>query len=222
MKKLTLTTVLLLFVASVSLHAQNFTLGARGIMQIGVGTYLEDDAAFRSPGVGIDSQTTIDWGGAAFAKWNFIGDFGVQAEVVYIHNSIDWLAYTGSVTNKANYSCNSITIPLMLVYDIHLSSFITVSPYAGSAIMFVLGDLILTSTSGSGTTTSDEYKTKDPIIWGIVAGANVALSLGPGDVVLDVRYHPTFNDLYAIKDGATYDICHFGGLQIGVGYQFAL
>ena len=195
------------FAAADDADDSGLTVGARGIIHWGVGSYLEDDWLV---GFGASSETTTGFGGALFAKCDFLQGLGAQLELEFMHNPIDADFFIGNATKKGTVSCNTLTVPILLTYDAPVGNSATITPFAGPSFAFILGD-----PKGKIGDKSEDFEPDSSVFFGAIAGIGMSIKAGPGDVVLDLRYNFTFNDLES-NDLA---IAHFETLQLGAGYQ---
>jgi hypothetical protein len=130
---------------------------------------------------------------AVSVSYNFIPLIALQAEVLYQADKAGSEGDTQTVT----FDSKSLVIPVLVKAMFRLSRF-TVGGFAGPYIGFPLAGV----------------KTY-PI--GIMAGAEGGMRLGPGDIVIDIRYA---RDL--VNGNTDAEVYKAGRVQLSAGYRFGL
>ena len=199
MKKIVLVlTTALLFV---SLASAQITIGAKGIFTLNAGTKLASENSEQK------SDILVGGGGGLFVRYNmpFLSSLGIQTGLDVLANNgykVSTTASIGSieqtVTTTATYT--SLELPILVTYDIGLGP-VTLTLLLGPNISFPISKL-KTSITGSGLIGVESGVSESSIankaIFGITGGAAVALRLGPGSLVTDIRY---INDFTPVKAG---------------------
>lgn len=236
MKKmlLVLTTALLF----VSLASAQITIGAKGIFTLNAGTKEAEDfqnlkndisTVVEHVGASFDSQLVVGGGGGLFVRYNmpFLSSLGIQTGLDVLANNgykveaaktISEKTYSASIS--ATYT--SLELPILITYDIGLGP-VTLTLLLGPNISFPINKMKVTTALNSSSAT-DEWNIANKAIFGITGGAAVALRLGPGSLVTDIRYT---NDFTPVKGGEKdsenpMDLFTRRALALSLGYQIRL
>lgn len=239
MKKIVLVlTTALLFV---SLASAQITIGAKGIFTLNAGTKeaegfqnLKSDIStvVELVGASFDSQLVVGGGGGLFVRYNmpFLSSLGIQTGLDVLANNgykveaaktISEKTYSASIS--ATYT--SLELPILVTYDIGLGP-VTLTLLLGPNISFPINKMKITTSSSIITDRSgtNEWNIANKAIFGITGGAAVALRLGPGSLVTDIRY---INDFTPVKAGEKdsenpMDLFTRRALALSLGYQIRL
>lgn len=219
MKKLCI--ALLVFVGTLSMATAQITLGAKGIFGIGVGTTIEGpmkDWLENEPQV--KEKNVIGGGGGVFFRYNlpFFSSLGFQTELdVVARNGIKTVDDNGFNQRTMIMSYTSLELPVLITYDFALGP-VCLTLLAGPHISFPLGTMNVVETENQGSASIDSKA-----LVGITVGTAVAIPVGPGAIVTDIRY---LNDFSKLKVETTdpkmplMDILTRRALQVSLGYQF--
>lgn len=239
MKKIVLVlTTALLFV---SLASAQITIGAKGIFTLNAGTKEAEDfqnlkndisTVVERVGASFDSQLVVGGGGGLFVRYNmpFLSSLGIQTGLDVLANNgykveaaktISEKTYSASIS--ATYT--SLELPILVTYDIGLGP-VTLTLLLGPNISFPINKMKITTSSSIITDRSgtNEWNIANKAIFGITGGAAVALRLGPGSLVTDIRY---INDFTPVKAGEKdsenpMDLFTRRALALSLGYQIRL
>lgn len=239
MKKIVLVlTTALLFV---SLASAQITIGAKGIFTLNAGTKeaegfqnLKSDIStvVELVGASFDSQLVVGGGGGLFVRYNmpFLSSLGIQTGLDVLANNgykveaaktISEKTYSASIS--ATYT--SLELPILVTYDIGLGP-VTLTLLLGPNISFPINKMKITTSSSIITDRSgtNEWNIANKAIFGITGGAAVALRLGPGSLVTDIRYINDFTPVEAgEKDSENpMDLFTRRALALSLGYQIRL
>lgn len=221
MKKIVLVlTTALLFV---SLASAQITIGAKGIFTLNTGTKLASENSEHK------SDILVGGGGGLFVRCNmpFLSSLGIQAGLDVLANNGYKVSRTASIgnikqtaTTTATYT--SLELPILVTYDIGLGP-VTLTLLLGPNISFPINKMKVTTALNSSSAT-DEWNIANKAIFGITGGAAVALRLGPGSLVTDIRYT---NDFTPVKAGEKdsenpMDLFTRRALALSLGYQIRL
>ena len=235
MKKIVLVlTTALLFV---SLASAQITIGAKGIFTLNAGTKGTEDFEKSLPNIDLGAlaslstkpEMVIGGGGGLFVRCNmpFLSSLGIQAGLDVLANNGYKVSRTTSiasikqtVTTTATYT--SLELPILVTYDIGLGP-VTHTLLLGPNISFPINKMKVTTALNSSSAT-DEWNIANKAIFGITGGAAVALRLGPGSLVTDIRYT---NDFTPVKGGEKdsenpMDLFTRRALALSLGYQIRL
>lgn len=239
MKKIVLVlTTALLFV---SLASAQITIGAKGIFTLNAGTKGTEDFEKSLPNIDLGAlaslstkpEMVIGGGGGLFVRYNmpFLSSLGIQAGLDVLANNGYKVSRTASIGNIKQTATTTVTytsleLPILVTYDIGLGP-VTLTVLLGPNISFPISKL-KTSMTGSGFISAEsgvsESSIADTAIFGITGGAAVALRLGPGSLVTDIRY---INDFTPVKAGEKdsenpMDLFTRRALALSLGYQIRL
>lgn len=220
MKKLCI--ILLVFVGTLSMATAQITLGAKGIFGIGVGTtiegpmkdWLENDQQ-------VKEKNVIGGGGGIFFRYNlpFFSSLGFQTELdIVARNGIKTVDDNGFNQRTMIMSYTSLELPVLITYDFTLGP-VCLTLLAGPHISFPLG----TMKAEINTEPQEPASIDSKALVGITVGTAVAIPVGPGAIVTDIRY---LNDFSKLKVETTdpkmplMDILTRRALQVSLGYQF--
>ncbi len=236
MKKIVLVlTTALLFV---SLASAQITIGAKGIFTLNAGTKEAEDfqnlkndisTVVEHVGASFDSQLVVGGGGGLFVRYNmpFLSSLGIQTGLDVLANNgykveaaktISEKTYSASIS--ATYT--SLELPILITYDIGLGP-VTLTLLLGPNISFPINKMKVTTALNSSSAT-DKWNIANKAIFGITGGAAVALRLGPGSFITDIRY---INDFTPVKAGEKdsenpMDLFTRRALALSLGYQIRL
>ena len=239
MKKIVLVlTTALLFV---SLASAQITIGAKGIFTLNAGTKEAEDfqnlkndisTVVELVRASFDSQLVVGGGGGLFVRYNmpFLSSLGIQTGLDVLANNgykveaaktISEKTYSASIS--ATYT--SLELPILVTYDIGLGP-VTLTLLLGPNISFPINKMKIATSSSIITDRSgtNEWNIANKAIFGITGGAAVALRLGPGSLVTDIRY---INDFTPVKAGEKdsenpMDLFTRRALALSLGYQIRL
>lgn len=237
MKKmlLVLTTALLF----VSLASAQITIGAKGIFTLNAGTKgTKDFEDFLS---GMDGsllgtlstkpEMVVGGGGGLFVRYNmpFLSSLGIQTGLDVLANNgykVNGTFTLGSVENSSTVTATytSLELPILVTYDIGLGP-VTLTLLLGPNISFPINKMkVTTSNTITDSPKTNEWNIANKAIFGITGGVAVALRLGPGSLVTDIRYT---NDFTPVKGGEKdsenpIDLFTRRALALSLGYQIRL
>ena len=236
MKKIVLVlTTALLFV---SLASAQITIGAKGIFTLNTGTKGTEDFEKSLPNIDLGAlaslstkpEMVIGGGGGLFVRYNmpFLSSLGIQTGLDVLANNgykvngtlTTFLGRESTLTATATYT--SLELPILVTYDIGLGP-VTLTLLLGPNISFPINKMKVTTALNSSSAT-DEWNIANKAIFGITGGAAVALRLGPGSLVTDIRY---INDFTPVKAGEKdsenpMDLFTRRALALSLGYQIRL
>ena len=235
MKKIVLVlTTALLFV---SLASAQITIGAKGIFTLNTGTKGTEDFEKSLPNIDLGAlaslstkpEMVIGGGGGLFVRYNmpFLSSLGIQTGLDVLANNgykVNGTFTLGSVENSSTVTATytSLELPILVTYDIGLGP-VTLTLLLGPNISFPINKMKVTTALNSSSAT-DEWNIANKAMFGITGGAAVALRLGPGSLVTDIRY---INDFTPVKAGEKdsenpMDLFTRRALALSLGYQIRL
>lgn len=206
------------FGCSTSAAAKKFMVGLKGGGNLA--TVVGGDAELP----GATKKRALGFSGGAMAAIN-LGSFGVQPELLYSVKGVKYEADQTDGTRRIRY--NYLQVPLLLRFNASLPA-IPVTPkfMLGPSASFFLsgkskatGDLGDPTEEGVQTSELDEDNQRSPY-FGAIAGAGVDVGLGPGVLVVDLRYEQGLNKI-AAKDAEPASRFHSsitGHVGYGIGF----
>ena len=219
-------------VTSISAFALDITVGARGDFFWGLGTTLAGDSkdyydaaeeAAKAAGHSWKTGGNLGGGFAVYGNFGFLnlggGTLGVQPEVGMIFNNGWNLKDNDDVTNK---TYTSIEIPVLVTFTYPIADAFSIGGGIGPYISIPLN---YDQLGNDGFKMSDYGDIKTNFMnFGLAFDVNAGYKVGPGDIVLDVRYMLDFTNLHytLTQSGVTIideDTLVRRGLLIGLGYQ---
>ncbi|MCR5189279.1 MAG: outer membrane beta-barrel protein [Treponema sp.] len=226
MKKL-----LALFTAMVltaSVFAVDLTLGARGSLNLSLGTtceIYEDGADIKTFGVGA--------GGGVYANIGIINTpvkLGIQPEVninynyLYSYDNTLTMPLVGTWVVSQKVSMVTMDIPLLVTLDMPINDMFELGFGIGPQISFPFGVKYDASSTVSGNTSSssDTYNSRPN--FGMAFDVNGKFKLGKAKkfaIVADLRYNLDFTKTAATANNTTTEIATRRGLNIGVGCEYS-
>jgi hypothetical protein len=204
--------IIALFAAAVMSTAAvfaDFSAGARA----GVGiNFFEFDDDIASSG---DSKVKCGFTAAVFADIDIpvVEGLVFQPEVVFARHVFVFDVGGGEL----EFTANTLDLPLLLGYKIKAGDSFTIMPFAGPRLSFNIGDMDM-ELEAMGMNMS--YEVDNMVNFGITAGVSASLNVGPGSVVLDVRYNRDFTTVEVIgeaNDGLKLGI--YQTIDISAGYM---
>lgn len=185
---------------SVSMVCAQITVGAKGNFGMNLGSQLDnksDDAK---------DAFAVNGGGSIYGRYNmpFLPELGVQLEVGMTFGNAIGKAKDNK--NSSYYSYNSFDIPLLVTYDIPVSS-VVITPMLGMNFSIPFGaPTAHTKVDGEKDSKKVDDTKVTGFIPGLVAGVEVAIPVGPGSITAGLSY---VNDFTPVKSKM-----EFGGTTV--------
>jgi hypothetical protein len=139
-----------------------------------------------------ESDTSQGFGGqgAALAEFSIFPFLSLRAEAVFAYETFAMINSTKvgqqMVHSTSTFTVMSLMFPFLLQVPIRLD-LLTLTPFGGVYVMLPLGKVETMIQVPERTALSDSYRIEPPPI-GFLAGMEIGISLGPGDVFLDLRF----------------------------------
>jgi hypothetical protein len=152
---------------------------------------------------------------ALFGAFRVTYWFAVQPELnVMVNNGIKITFVDGS-TARAVYT--SIDVPLLLRFTV-LQTPVTVGILGGAYASFPVGTMNLEFSGLSGATSV----TPKNIIFGFTAGLNAGYRIGPGHIIVDLRYINDLSHVLIDYKGTEMNSLLRRSINVTAGYEFSL
>jgi hypothetical protein len=178
-----------------------------------------------STGTGFDDKNLIRFRASFFTSKEILPDlFGIQTEISWIETGKAWEITVNGEKKNVQIQTDYLQFPWLV--KLSLPIWLRPSLYTGPAfsIMFrsrlkntnaVLDTIPFIGIQQAGSEIF-EYKT-NIIDLGLVSGLDVMLPLGPGNVIIDLRYYLGGLDVFNFPQGKSIRNYHFA---IEAGYAF--
>lgn len=220
MKKIVVFAAMFVAVASLATAEVGLAVGAKGVIGLPAGTTLEQKL-----GDGEKMVPTANGGGAVFIRYELPfalpldSKLGVQLDVGFNANN------GGAIENKdlkckSTVSFNTLDIPLLITYRLPIGSLLDVRVGVGPNFGIVLGKMKQTVVlDGKKLDPVGESDVASKFLIGLMADVGVGLNLGPGALLVDVRFLTDFTK-FAIGDKDNkLDLLTRRNLSFSVGYE---
>ncbi|HIW36419.1 MAG TPA: hypothetical protein IAA30_05495 [Candidatus Treponema faecavium] len=184
---------LLFILAAGALGAESY-VGVKGIFKTNLGSELAE--------TGSHDVTVLGGGGALYAGFDFLFFLG-------LHTEIGITAPNGVKTDTTQFTFTTVDVPVCLTARIPLGP-LHVMALFGPNFSFPIGDVKTAFSSVS----SDNITTK--CILGLTGGIEAGFKLGPGSIVLGVRYTWDMQD-FELNDRELFTRRSF---DVTAGYEF--
>jgi hypothetical protein len=220
MKKIIALVAVALVTVSMVCAQIGLTVGAKGNFGMNLGSQVDEKTD------GMKAAFAVNGGGSIYGRYNmpFLPALGVQLEVGMTFGNA--IGEAKDNKNSRYNSYNSFDIPLLVTYDIPVSS-IVITPMLGMNFSIPFGAPTAHSkTDGEKDSEKmDDYKVTG-FIPGLVAGVEVAIPAGPGSITAGLSY---VNDFTPVKGKAEFmgttierEIGIRRNLNISAGYAIKL
>jgi hypothetical protein len=160
--------------------------------------------------------------------FKFLPYMSVQAEAVFSH---DRVKFGGPETHQTaggetlhifytdSYSSMSLLFPLTVKFPLALDPYI-ISPFGGAYYTLPLGKMKLNSNIAARKTGDFDYDLAGG--FGLIAGVDLGIRLGPGVLFLDTRYGVDLGETRVHMDDGNEVRYNRGMLSFSIGYELAL
>ena len=230
MKKIIALTAALMM-ASLSAFALDITVGARGNFNMGLGTTLESD---NSEYWADKTSSNIGGGFGVYANFGLLelggGSLGVQPEFDMNFNngmSIDVKSVARyALGDKLTFTDSTIDIPVLVTFTYPVMDALSIGGGLGPYISIPFGLDQISKSGDNEHKYSEDFELKAKMNFGLAFDVNGAYKVGPGSIVLDLRYMLDLTSTTASSKNKSYgdwgdynEIITRRLLAIGVGYQ---
>lgn len=160
----------------------------------------------------------------------FLKGLGVQPEIGFHYHNAGYVPEKG---DDVEFHYMTLDIPVMVTYRIDVSDMFFIQPEIGPRFSFTLGKFVADNPSGG-----EDLDPKSPFNFGFEVGTGFGINVGPGSIMIDVRYVRDFTktqveidvpdvaaSLREGKEVLTSKDFDFGSTQsinISVGYQIRI
>ena len=191
-----------LAVSSLSAFALDITVGARGNFNMGLGTSLEGDTKDWRDGMKDSMPPSVSWkeggdmggGFAVYANFGLLdlggASLGVQPEVgMNFNNGYYFKAEQGSNKMEMDFYDTTIDIPVLVTFTYPVMDALSIGGGIGPYLSIpVIADGKEEISGVVNAKLSDDANVKASMNFGLAFDVNGAYKVGPGSIVLDLRY----------------------------------
>lgn len=225
MKKIVVFTAIFVAVTSLATAEIGLAVGAKGVAGFPAGTTFVD-GLFPSTSKQVP---TVNGGGAIFVRYELPlalpldSKLGVQLDVGFNANNGSSIEYEIPILGKSKQtiSFNTLDIPLLITYRLPIGSLLDVRAGVGPNFALVLGKVKFASYLAGTKLPTIEVDIASKLLIGILADVGVGINLGPGALLVDVRFLNDFTKLAvdANGNGNKMDFLTRRNLSFSVGYE---
>jgi TolB-like protein len=187
-------------------------LGVRAGVSPRFYTLSDDINGSASNGVSFEGAAQLT---ATFLSFNLFGfplDLAAQTELMFTHDTVNYTTQDEDQEYSGSFSFLSLRIPLLAELVIGFPRF-SLAVFTGPHFTIPLGKMRYTV---DGNSTSFSYSV--PMGWTV--GMQGWISLGPGSVVVDIRYAGDFGRTSIDGAPGTLSVFSRGMLSFSAGYKF--
>lgn len=217
-------------VVAVSMVCAQITVGAKGTFGMNLGSQLADNG-FKTMFKDSKDAFMVNGGGSIYGRYNmpFLPALGAQLEFgLTANNGAGIKGKTveemGNLEAELQFSYLSLDIPLIVTYDIPVSS-IVITPMVGVNFSIPVGKLkVKAEVDGTKVDMGMDDLKVTGFIPGIVAGVEVGIPVGPGSVTAGLSYVNDFTPVKVKVEGIDEkdDILTRRNFNISLGYALKL
>lgn len=212
MKKIILALVLLCVIFPLAFSSVSLGVRANGGLNLGTKEASDLDDAF-------DKKVLPGFGAGLYARWDLpiVPFLGIQSGLdFYAGNGMKFAGEKSSLT----YSYNTLDIPVLVTFRLPLG-LVKTTLYAGPNFSFPVGKVKVSATGAGSKIEGDAFEFDSIMVFGMQAGIDTSLGLGPLDLVLGLRYINDFaNTRIKYSDSRSDDFLTRRNLILSLGVEF--
>lgn len=217
MKKIILALVLLCVIFPLAFSS--VSLGVRANGGLNLGTKEATDA-----GDILDNKKVLPgFGAGLYARWDLpiVPFLGIQSGLdFYAGNGIKFGGEIAGEKLSLTYSYNTVDIPVLVTFRLPLG-LVKTTLYAGPNFSFPVGKVKVSATGLGSETDGKSFDIDSIMVFGMQAGIDTSLGLGPLDFVLGLRYINDFaNTRIKTSGNVSDDFLTRRNLILSLGVQF--
>lgn len=183
MKKIILALVLLCVIFPLAFSSVSLGVRANGGLNLGTkeASGLDD---------GIDKKVLPGFGAGLYARWDLpiVPFLGIQSGLdFYARNGIKTGGEDAGEEFSYTFSYNTVDIPVLVTFRLPLG-LVKTTLYAGPNFSFPVGKVKASATVAGSKIEGDASEFDSIMVFGMQAGIDTSLGLGPLDLVLGLRY----------------------------------
>lgn len=215
MKKIILALVLLCVIFPLAFSS--VSLGVRANGGLNLGTKEATDMG------DIDKKVLPGFGAGLYARWDLpiVPFLGIQSGLdFYAGNGIKFGGEIAGEKLSLTYSYNTLDIPVLVTFRLPLG-LVKTTLYAGPNFSFPVGKVKVSATGLGSETDGEAFDIDSIMVFGMQAGIDTSLGLGPLDLVLGLRYINDFaNTKVKTLDSVGEDFLTRRNLILSLGVEF--
>ena len=183
MKKIILALVLLCVIFPLAFSSVSLGVRANGGLNLGTKEATEMDDF-------LDKKVLPGFGAGLYARWDLpiVPFLGIQSGLdFYAGNGIKFGGEIAGEKLSLTYSYNTLDIPVLVTFRLPLG-LVKTTLYAGPNFSFPVGKVKVSATGLGSETDGKAFDIDSIMVFGMQAGIDTSLGLGPLDLVLGLRY----------------------------------
>lgn len=183
MKKIILALVLLCVIFPLAFSSVSVGVRANGGLNLGTKEATEMDDF-------LDKKVLPGFGAGLYARWDLpiVPFLGIQSGLdFYARNGIKAGGEDAGEEFSFTYSYNTLDIPVLVTFRLPLG-LVKTTLYAGPNFSFPVGKVKVSATGLGSETDGKAFDIDSIMVFGMQAGIDTSLGLGPLDLVLGLRY----------------------------------
>ncbi|MBO8458024.1 MAG: outer membrane beta-barrel protein [Spirochaetes bacterium] len=216
MKKIILALVLLCVIFPLAFSS--VSLGVRANGGLNLGTKEATDS-----GDIPDKKVLPGFGAGLYARWDLpiVPFLGIQSGLdFYSGNGIKYAEEDAGESYSLTYSYNTLDIPVLVTFRLPLG-LVKTTLFAGPNFSFPVGKVKGSATGAGAKVEGDAFEFDSIMVFGMQAGIDTSLGLGPLDLVLGLRYINDFaNTRIKYSDSVSEDFLTRRNLILSLGVEF--
>lgn len=171
----------------------------------------------------LDKKVLPGFGAGLYARWDLpiVPFLGIQSGLdFYAKNGIKTGGEDAGEEFSFTYSYNTVDIPVLVTFRLPLG-LVKTTIYAGPNFSFPVGKVKASATGAGSKIEGDALEIDSIMVFGMQAGIDTSLGLGPLDLVLGLRYINDFaNTKVKTLDNVSEDFLTRRNLILSLGVQF--
>lgn len=216
MKKIILALVLLCVIFPLAFSSVSVGVRANGGLNLGTKEATEMDDF-------LDKKVLPGFGAGLYARWDLpiVPFLGIQSGLdFYAGNGIKFGGEIAGEKLSSAFSYNTLDIPVLVTFRLPLG-LVKTTLYAGPNFSFPVGKVKVSATGLGSETDGEAFDIDSIMVFGMQAGIDTSLGLGPLDLVLGLRYINDFaNTKIKISESVSEDLLTRRNLILSLGVEF--
>lgn len=216
MKKIILALVLLCVIFPLAFSSVSVGVRANGGLNLGTKEAGKIDDF-------LDKKVLPGFGAGLYARWDLpiVPFLGIQSGLdFYAGNGIKAGGEDAGEEFSFTYSYNTVDIPVLVTFRLPLG-LVKTTLFAGPNFSFPVGKVKGSATGAGSKIEGDAFEFDSIMVFGMQAGIDTSLGLGPLDLVLGLRYINDFaNTRIKYTDSTSDDFLTRRNLILSLGVEF--
>lgn len=222
MKKIVVFAAMFVAIASLATAEVGLAVGAKGVIGFSTGTTFVNQIPS-----GAKQVPTVNGGGAIFVRYELPlalpldSKLGVQLDVGFNANNGSSIESEIPILGKykQTISFNTLDIPLLITYRLPIGSLLDVRVGVGPNFGLVLGKVKATTQLDRTKLATVDDDVASKFLIGLMADVGVGINLGPGALLVDVRFLNDFTKFAVGDKDNKFDLLTRRNLSFSVGYE---